>query len=85
MQVVKDNESSGWFSCLQLSKVNRLSGESGHGSTFVQVCSALWQVFVELDFLWLLTLQVVPSASELEYILLWRWSFNIANLDWQVK
>ena len=51
-----------------LAEIDRLSGEGRHRAIIVQVSSANWQVFVELNFFWLLLLQVIALASQAQRI-----------------
>lgn len=85
VQIVQDYEAARRLVVGNISEVDALSGEGSHGTVVIEVGAADGQIFVELDLLGLLLHQVVASPTKTQRVGLNRGTFDIADLDGQVK
>ena len=68
-----------------VTEVDALSRECSHGAIIIEVGTANGQILVELNFLRLFFLLVVASATKSESVRLNRGTFDVADLDGQIK
>lgn len=85
VQVVEDHEAARWLLMSNLSEVDALGREGSHRAIIVEVSTTNWQVFIELDFIRLLLLEVVACAAKAKSVGFNRRTFDVANLDRKVK
>lgn len=85
VQVVKDHEAVWGLVVSNISKVDAFSRESSHRAVIIEMSSAYGKIFIELDLWRLLLFKMVASTSKSKGVRLSWWTFDIADLDRQVK
>jgi len=83
-QVVKDDKSIRSLSSFELSKIDCLIRECCLLPFISKVSSAVWEIFIEINFLWHFSHEfwVITLASDFENMLIWARSLNVADFNW---